>query len=521
MEQEAKYRATQPIRPKQLEAINIAPFSLGERVTVEIRDSILDTASRQLDQQRYTLRIRRIDQQLWLTLKLPGKVKGAVHQRQEFEHEITPNVRDHPELWPSEIREPLQAVIGDEPLAPMLTVRNRRRLWRIERDGQEIAELALDRGSLVSGERSLPFHEIEIELKGVGTAADLAVLASIYTTQLPLEPETRSKSQRGMLLLNHAEHLEQLKKAVDRTPMESTNNLAEAGRSILAKHVLKLHKAWPIAVVGDDSEGVHQMRVATRRLRTILAILGETLYEPEIVAKLRRGLRQWASVLGAVRDADVFLGKLDDHRADLPEEEQAGYAPLIESISQQRDAARVELLSFLESRKASKFAQRLTDFVLTAGAGVREADTSEGRVERSLVRHWVGSTVWSHYERIRAYDVILNDAPVESLHRLRIEIKHLRYTLELFSAALAEEHESLLEQLVTAQDYLGDLQDAEVALAVVEQSLAETPENSALLAYQAAKQQEHDQLQLNAPKVLRSLFDLPFRRRLASILSKL
>lgn len=88
MEQEAKYRATQPIRPKQLEAINIAPFSLGERVTVEIRDSILDTASRQLDQQRYTLRIRRIDQQLWLTLKLPGKVKGAVHQRQEFEMKL-------------------------------------------------------------------------------------------------------------------------------------------------------------------------------------------------------------------------------------------------------------------------------------------------------------------------------------------------------------------------------------------------------------------------------------------------
>ncbi len=521
MEQEAKYRALKPIRPKQLEAVNIAPFSLSERITAEIRDSILDTATRQLDQQRYTLRVRRIDQQLWLTLKLPGKVEGAVHQRQEFEHEITPNVRDHPELWPSEIREPLQAVIGDEPLLPMLTVRNRRRLWRIERDGQEIAELALDRGSLISGERSLPFHEIEIELKGVGTVADLAVLAAIYTTELPLEPESRSKSQRGMLLLNHAEYQDQLKQAVDRTPMESTSNLAEAGRSILAKHVFKLHKAWPVAVVGDDSEGVHQMRVATRRLRTVLAILGETLYEPEIVAKLRRGLRQWASVLGAVRDADVFLGKLDEHRADLGEEEQAGYTPLIESIREQRNAARVELLDFLESRKASKFAQRLTDFVLTAGAGVLEADASEGRVERSLVRHWVGSTVWSHYERIRAYDVILNDAPVESLHRLRIEIKHLRYTIELFSEALAEEHESLLEQLVTAQDYLGDLQDAEVALALVAQALAENSDNSALLAYQTAKQQEHDQLQLNAPKVLRPLFDLPFRRRLASILSKL
>ena len=71
--------------------------------------------------------------------------------------------------------------------------------------------------------------------------------------------------------------------------------------------------------------------------------------------------------------------------------------------------------------------------------------------------NWAGSLLWSHFEKVRAYEGALGAEAFATLHHVRIEVKHLRYTLELFKAALGEEVESLHEQLVAVQDHLGDL----------------------------------------------------------------
>ncbi|MBA3470453.1 MAG: CHAD domain-containing protein [Herpetosiphonaceae bacterium] len=521
MEREAKYRAVKRIRPKQIEDLDFAPYRLGERETAELRDTVLDTAERTLSNQRYALRVRRTAEQVLLTFKSPGSVSGAVHSRPEIEVEIPAADRTNRSHWPAAIAAPVQELAGNAKLHSLLSIRNRRRTWLVSRDGVLVAEIALDRGTIAAEGRSLPFHEVEIELKGEGGDSDLAALEAVLTAGLPLVPEERSKMKRGLLLLDHNERADAIKLAAESTPMSATASLAEAGRTVLAQHLQKLHTAWPIARAGEDPEGVHQMRVATRRLRAVLAALAETVYDPAEVRKLRRGLRIWATTLGEVRDPDVFLAALDSAATQLPPESAAELAPLRTVLIERRERGRKALLDLLDSKKTAAFAERLDDFVLTEGAGVRESTAEEAEQERTLVRHWAGTLLWSHYERVRAYEVGLGAAAFVTLHHLRIEIKHLRYTLELFRDALGDEAAALHKLLVAAQDHLGSIQDAQVAIDLVDLVLLEHPDSTLLHTYRAQRVTERDHLAASASDVVGQIIGLPFRRRLASLISKL
>lgn len=520
MELEAKYRLLKTIKAKTIENCDLAPYSLSTMQVHELRDVILDTADRTLSSQKYALRVRHDGKTTYLTLKTPGDVTGAVHARPEIETEISKDAQTDRSQWIPEIAQPVNDLIGDAELAELLTIRNQRRVWAILHNDQQVAELALDKGVITANKRTLPFHELEIELKVAGEERDLLAITTLLTNQLPLEPETKSKMQRGVELLNHTEDVDELKAMTERTPMIATAPLAEAGRAVLAKHTGKLYDAWMVAYRGKDPEGVHQMRVATRRLRAILALLGESVYDPKIVRTLRRRLREWASDLGIVRDADVFLEVFDEYAQSLEKTQRDQLEPLREAIVKEREQGREVLIDLLDSRKTAKFADQLNQFVLTAGAGVKITGDDEGRIPPTLVRDWVGSLVWRYYELLRAYEGKFEGAPIATLHRFRIEIKHLRYVLELFRDALAPETDSLLEILVSAQDHFGMLNDADVAIERVDAVLADHPANQALQDYRIYQVNRREELQTNAVKVGRTIWDLTFRRRLGAILSK-
>ena len=519
MEREAKYRALERIKAKQIEACDFSPYTLGERQTHELRDTLLDTADHILSEARHSLRIRRDGSITFLTLKMPGSVEGAVHARPEIEAEITADMTKDRSQWSQDIVEPVNTLIGDAELTELLSIRNRRRVWAIMRDETLIAELALDRGIITANTRKMPFHEIELELKGEGNDDDLVVLTDMLVAALPLASEPKSKMQRGLELLNHTEHYDLLKAFSERTPMTATANLAEAGRAMLAKNLAKLYDAWGEAYRGDEPEGVHQMRVATRRLRAILALLGESVYDQKTVRRLRRGLREWASDLGVVRDADVFLLTLDEYEATLNATERDQLQPLRDAVTKERDEGREILVDFMDSRKAAKFAHQLEQFVLTEGAGVVK-HPDDDTMPQVLVREWVASLAWQHYEIIRAYETRIDGAPLATLHRLRIEIKHLRYVLEFFRDALAPETDALIEILVAAQDHFGNLNDADVAIMRVDKVLNQHPANELLQQYRAAQVAKREELVAGAPKVARTIWDLTFRRRLGAIVSK-
>lgn len=200
MEIEAKYALREPMTPAQIEALPWAPYDLVQPAILHQHNTYFDTTDRALSKTKHSVRLRRENDILLVTLKGPGTVATGVHSRPEWE---VPTASAEPDQWPEEIRTKLHELIGAEPLQPLFTIHNLRRAWVLLRDGLPLGEVALDEGTIEVADQQLPLYELEIELKG-GAPGDLDALATMIVQHLPATPEDRSKFTRGFALLSNA-----------------------------------------------------------------------------------------------------------------------------------------------------------------------------------------------------------------------------------------------------------------------------------------------------------------------------
>ncbi|HZB95945.1 MAG TPA: CHAD domain-containing protein, partial [Herpetosiphonaceae bacterium] len=476
-----------------------------------LRDVILDTQDRSLTGHMHALRLRRDGESAYITMKGPpeGEPNAGRHRRDEWEEQLAEDALDDRERWPEPIRGRVAELIGEQPLAPIVEVHHDRQAWHVRRDGCLIAELALDEGEIRSGTKAQALHELEVELKGDGTEQDLDELARRLQQALPLVPEPQTKLERGL-------RLEQQR---DEVPMEPRSPAAEAGRAVLRKQWHKLEEHEPKVREGDH-DAVHDMRVATRRLRAMLEVLGDTVYQLRTTRRLRQGLKRLAAALGAVRDTEVLLEAVEAYVRGPGAENHDGIDVLLDELNRQREGARSALLDELDRKRTHKLLDSLHKFVTTEGAGVK--DTAVGPFGAPLrVRDIAGSALWSRLETVQAFEPIMPAAPLPLLHELRIACKHLRYTLELFHDALAPEGKALHDDLVAAQDHLGSLHDLQVLLPLVDTLLANGRPNPGLRHYHLYLEAERDRLWAGATDVWAAIGGSEFRRRLADVLARL
>jgi CHAD domain-containing protein len=300
-------------------------------------------------------------------------------------------------------------------------------------------------------------------------------------------------------------------------PMRPGEPLAEAGRAVLLKHFEKLRKNEQLARDGDP-EGVHDMRVATRRLRAGLKVLEKTVYDADRVGKFRRKLRTLANALSDTRDSDVFLEHLERYATTLPGEKLVGIEPLRHAITERREAGHRHMIRTLDDKNTARLLSKLEAFLTTPNEGVRRAPKDSNEAAPVLVRHFSGSAIWRLYEEVLAYETKL-PADIDVLHRLRVAYKRLRYTLEFFEEALPSQAKALIKQLVDVQDYLGALHDHQVAIERVERLEKQHPDDVALLDYAALRANERDQLHSQFETPWLNLSGPDFRRSLASVLA--
>ena len=83
------------------------------------------------------------------------------------------------------------------------------------------------------------------------------------------------------------------------------------------------------------------------------------------------------------------------------------------------------------------------------------------------VCHLVPTLIYDRYQVVRGYETVIEDAPIETLHALRIDCKRLRYSLEFFREVLGPEAKDVIREVVIIQDHLGDLHDADVACSLL------------------------------------------------------
>jgi CHAD domain-containing protein len=250
-----------------------------------------------------------------------------------------------------------------------------------------------------------------------------------------------------------------IERLTEAAPFSGMESLALAGRQAMAKHVSKLYAHLPGVLNGDDPHDIHQMRVATRRLRASLTSTAPA-YRAELVEKLYQRLRRLARALGDVRDRDVQLIRLRRTADEQSDSAQSELRAVIERVQAERDKAHAALLDELQRRRTQRLLRDLTAFLTDPLDQVQAKDHGLPL----LVHHHAGSVIWRRYESIRRFETVMPHASSERLHQLRIACKHLRYTLELFEPALGEDARALIKQVEAMQEHLGDIHDADVAL---------------------------------------------------------
>ncbi len=358
-------------------------------------------------------------------------------------------------------------------------------------DGQSAPAIARDVGLSVStvyywrrewSERRMDiFREAALPESAASPAAE--EIAS------PPEPEAQPGVSAPRLPL-------ELREAVGMLPNDA---MAEAGRKALHFNFERMLLHEPVARLGADIEGVHDMRVATRRMRSAFRLFGP-FFDPQAIRPLLRGLRRTATALGEVRDLDVFREKAGQFVTRNP---GTDLTPLFTTWQADYDAARAALIEALNAPRFARFVERLHGFVTTPGAGALPIQRGDG-IEAYQVRHVAPRLIYEHYERVRAYEALVDSAPIATLHALRIDFKRLRYAMEFFEEVLGPEVKLVIKEIKTMQDHLGDLNDTSVAAQVLDGFITAQrdthsgvpqflrPDISGVLAYadfQAAEQQ--------------------------------
>lgn len=460
----------------------------------DAHDIYLDTAGQHLMHAGWVLRVREGVQpgRAAVTLKSRGRTRGAIHRREEIEMIVPAGTA--PEAWPAgALVRQVQELTGGEPLTEALRLRQHRVLHDVRRAKRTIAVRFLDQVTFEAGARAQTSLEMEVELTGAGSLEDLHALDEILRAD-HLQPQAQSKFERALAWADEVggDAAPAKKKRVSAgaataaagAPMPAKpkqpavapqDDIVEAGRRALAYYAQRMQSHEPGTRTGDV-EALHDMRVAIRRQRSLLRALAPWLRR-KTVRQLRGGLRDAGAALGNVRDLDVLIQAAEQYAAQQGRGRTAALQPLLIAWTQERAAARTGLFAFLDDPAWARLRVQYQAFLEAPRAkDVPRAPGKDGHVVHTphQVAHVLPAAVWSHYSALRAYEGELAAGSFETLHRLRVEAKHLRYLLEVFKTALDPTPRDAVQALTALQDHLGAMNDAHVAAGRVRSFLEAT-----------------------------------------------
>ncbi len=425
-----------------------------------LTDSYLDTADWRLARAGFVVRTRRRGRHDEVTLKDTRPAEGnGLRQRLEVTEVLPPTGigglgADGP------VGRRLRAIVGAHPLREVLQVRTRRRPFALRVGGIDAAEIALDDTVIVvgNGQRPMQLRRVEVEVQPDWLKA-LEPIVEQLRTSCGLQPAHLSKFEAGLLALG-----QDIPGSPDLGPtaVGEESSIGELAYAVLRRQFTVLREKEPGTRLGEDIEELHDMRVATRRLRAALALFSHVL--PVRAQTFREELGWLARVLGAVRDLDVQIEGLDEMVADtaglaatLPPGDHDPLGELAALLEHEREEARADMLDVLDSVRWDRLAKGLSAMV-QQGPARRSVATRVPAVvalpDLVEARH---SAVAKAAKRAKKSGVVTD------FHHLRIRGKRLRYALEFSSEVYGGRTGRFVRQLTALQDELGRMQDAEVA----------------------------------------------------------
>lgn len=416
-----------------------------------LRTVYFDTDARDLWRHRMLLRVRALRNRYTMTLKWDGSFAGGMFERGEIELPIRAPEPD-PALLGEEIAEKIRSATGGRPLQPRFATDIRRVAHRVRIEASEI-EIAFDTGFIVAGGQRSPVREIELELKS-NEPIDLYRFGLSLAEAFPVRLAILSKSERGVALTS-GDTATAVRAPV---PLTSGRTVDEAIGWLIGSCITQFIGNWPAFDAGDAPEAVHQMRVAMRRLRSLLAQFQRAFPCAEF-ATFREEAKRIAAAMEDARNWDVFSDLLRrGPGAMLPAE--TGFDVLLAASDRYRDGGYASVRALLANAATTRFVLAMQAFV--ARRGWRNAlPGAELPRLTGPASDFAATCLERLHRRVRKRGRKLLDLPPAKRHEVRIALKNLRYATDAF-ANLYGSHAGVrpyARAIAELQDALGDFND--------------------------------------------------------------
>lgn len=374
------------------------------------------------------------------------------------------------------IPEKLRASLEAQPLEAVFTADMHRHARIIDLPSGTV-EVAFDRGVLAAGDRSMPVSEIELELKG-GSTSTIYEIALRLAEHGAVRPSIRSKSARGFdLVAGTAPSARRPRKL----RLEPSITLDESFAAILRSCFHHLLQSLPAAADGRNPEGVHQLRVSLRRLRSALDLMRSAGALSNLAA-LRSEAKWLAQNLSAARDWDVFqLETLPTIAKACPA--VAGFDALDRVAAKCQSDAYRKAHHALDDRRCAIFLIGLGGWIETRGWRNDVAAEDLGQFAEPAV-NFAERIPSEQYAKVLKRGRRFKSLGVEDLHRLRLATKRLRYLGE-FLLPLYEDRKSARKfsrGLAALQEQLGAFNDMAITASLLDGLAAEAPDSATAAA---------------------------------------
>jgi len=472
-----------------------------EEGTEEISDTYYDTEDWRLQRAGYALRVRGGAaggaEATMKSLTRAGEPEGNVWRRREITEPLKDEKLETLLGASGPVAERLRALVGGRGVRPLFEIRTQRKSFalRLEadadgsRDGSDggagevtedasgdvrpqgaagggvtIGVVTLDRTEIPLGEGEEPVALSRVEVEtGEGTAPtpDLRGFVDELQFALDLTPTTISKYEAGVYATGLTPGAAEDLGGPREVGPEMT--VGEAAFAVLRGQFAEMRAHEPGTRLGEDPEELHDMRVATRRMRAAIKLFEDSL--PERARWLREELRNVAGALGEVRDLDVQMEQLESWRAEAGEEDAEFLGKVLELLAKRRAEARKRMLETLNSGRYERFETSFAEMLRRGPGADEELSRKNGRDPASEPVTLAAPALLSKRYRsfAKAAKGLDEASEPEAYHELRKKGKRLRYALEFLSGVYGGETAGLVGALKAVQDDLGRHQDAIVA----------------------------------------------------------
>jgi triphosphatase len=422
-----------------------------------------------------TLRVSHTSSGWIQTIQLSGSSCIGLHQHLEW---LCPIASNHPDF--TKIVEPILVRIFPNhklrrSIIPIFKTEIHRTSWQLAFNNGDQVEVSFDLGRLIANDKEEVISEIKLKLKS-GNVGRLFDLALELQDAIPLNVENLSNAQRGYAY--YCDNPPQVIKAQLPT-LTRKMNANIAFKEIVWECINQLQLNQNVVLHTSDIEGVHQMRIALRRLRSAFSLFKLILGHKKCAFILSE-LKWLSDILGKARDIDVLLTQT---LPGIPAHFKHHQGLL--TLQQLALKRQIKIYDFIREALLS---QRYNCLLLTICSWLENEKWKETKKHYKLLTV-ATRTLNKFHKQLLRHNENLTDMPPEYRHATRIASKRLRYVAEFFTSLYpAKDCTKFIKILAQVQECLGQINDITVAEKLLDDLNSPQPDALSTEAIQRFKQ---------------------------------